>query len=165
MMLLCGKLGREQAGRLQVWGGWSWSQLRWLEEMSVHANKMSGWQRETSRLQSPPPCQPPDCSRHFQPAPCMPSHRGSGFPGWEWQCFHGITDGFPACSMPSPHCHPVAQCPNTLTSANCTHSQLSNSIPLCSSTPLPLAACSPQAICWTSSNQSLGGRQKDFPLC
>lgn len=29
----------------------------------------------------------------LQPAPGVPSHQGSGFPGWEWQCFHGITDG------------------------------------------------------------------------
>lgn len=63
----------------------------------------------------------------LQPAPGVPLHQGSAFPAWERQYFHGITDGFPACSKPSPHCQPVARCPNTPASANCTHNQLSNS--------------------------------------
>lgn len=125
----------------------------------VRAQMSVSQQSETSRVQSPPPWQPPACSRRAL-------NQGNGFPGWEWQCFHGITAGLmDSCSTPSPLSHPVAS------AANCAHNQLSNSttpllgIPPCSPTPLPLAACSPRAICWTSSDQSLGERQQNFPLC
>lgn len=89
-MLLCGRLGREQAGRFQVWGGWRGSQLRWLEEMPVHAGEC-GHRCQAGKVK-------PAGSNHLllaslQPAPGMPLHRGSGFPGWERQCFRGIAGG------------------------------------------------------------------------
>lgn len=65
-----------------------------------------GWQRETSKVQSAPPCQPAACPR-------VPSHQGSA----------------PMASLMGSQ----------------THNQLSNSsIPLCSSTPLPLPVALPK---------------------
>lgn len=125
-MLLCGRLGREQAGRFQVWRGWRGSQLRWLEEMPVHAGER-GHRCQAGKVK-------PAGSNHLllaslQPAPGMPLHRGSGFPGWEWQCFRGIADGtmgFPACCTPSPRSHPVAHTDLCKGGHSCAHRQLSN---------------------------------------
>lgn len=139
MILLCGRLGREQAGRFQVWRGWRGSQLRWLEEMPVHA----GERRHRCQAGKVKPAG----SNHLllaslQPAPGMPLHRGSGFPGWEWQCFHGIADG----TMDS---QPVAHTDLCKGGHSCAHRQLSNPAchclaPLCAPPHLfQLAACSP----------------------